>query len=156
MGKLLTISFCQHSLFLSVFMLQLQLFLKDVVIERKQISGPELSWSFLTQNQCWLASAGKIGINTFRDNKLKIFSHVVDIMSIKLYRGTMVWILNIRKHIIDQQLDYSLSENASDQKLHFCPSLTDLFQMPLVASYKTFVMAERGRGGKKAFRKILA
>lgn len=126
MGKLLTISFCQHSLFLSVFMLWLQFFLKSVVIEKKQISGPELSWSLLTQNQCWLASASKLGINTFRDNKLKIFSHVVDIMSIKLYRGRMVWILNIRKHLIDQQLGYSQSENASDQKLQFRPSSTNV------------------------------
>lgn len=126
MGKLLTISFCQHSLFLSVFMLWLQFFLKSVVIEKKQISGPELSWSFLTQNQCWLASASKLGINTFRDNKLKIFSHVVDIMSIKLYSGRMVWILNIRKHLIDQQLGYSQSENASDQKLQFRPASTNI------------------------------
>lgn len=38
----------------------------------------------------------------------------------------MVWILNIRKHLIDQQLGYSQSENASDQKLQFRPASTNV------------------------------
>lgn len=84
----------------------------------------------------------------------KVFSNVVN-TTVQLYCHTrMICILNI-KYISDQQL-----ENPRDQKSNVVqidlPSLNFLFRIPLIANYKTLVMAELGILGQKNCGRTLA